>query len=102
MVEAGTHTTTSVLGACTGVQPARVCNVVTSRPVSRNTLLTRKDSENSWTVERQVIEAANYDLKAVNPNGVEEGDTRTTQELLAIIEAKGREIREALSGLGDS
>ena len=64
-------------------------------------LPTRADSENSWTVERQAIEAANYDLKAVNPNRVEEVDTRTTQELLEIIERKGREIREALAGLGD-
>ena len=63
-------------------------------------LPTRSDSENSWTVERQVIEAANYDLKAVNPNRVEEVDTRTTKELLEIIESKGREIREALAGLG--
>ncbi len=65
-------------------------------------LPTRSGSENSWTVERQAIEAAHYDLKAVNPNRIDEGDTRTTQELLEIIELKGREIREALAGLGEA
>ena len=49
----------------------------------------------------KAIEDANYDLKAVNPNRVEEVDTSATQELLEIIERKGREIREALAGLGD-
>src|SRR5213594_2765064 len=29
---------------------------------------TRAESERSWTVTRQQIEAKNYDLKAVNPN----------------------------------
>ena len=32
-------------------------------------LPSRADSERSWTVERADIEARNYDLKAVNPNG---------------------------------
>lgn len=57
----------------------------------------RADSERSWTVTRQEIEAKNYDLKAVNPNAKTNEDTRTPEELLALIEAKGREIAEALA-----
>ncbi|MDP6647508.1 MAG: DEAD/DEAH box helicase family protein [Dehalococcoidales bacterium] len=36
---------------------------------------------------------------AVNPNRKEEVDTRTTEELLDIIEQKGSEIQEALAML---
>jgi type I restriction enzyme M protein len=59
----------------------------------------RSESERSWTVARQAIEAKNFDLKAVNPNRKNEEDTRTPEELLAIIEAKGREVAEALAAL---
>jgi len=45
------------------------------------------------------IEDAVYDLKAVNPNKKPVIDTRTPEELLDIIEAKGREIAEALAVL---
>jgi type I restriction enzyme M protein len=45
------------------------------------------------------IENAVYDLKAVNPNAKNEEDTRTPEELLDLIEAKGREIAEALAVL---
>jgi len=45
------------------------------------------------------IENAVYDLKAVNPNARNEEDTRTPEELLDLIEAKGREIAEALAVL---
>lgn len=44
-------------------------------------------------------ENAAYDLKAANPNKQPEIDTRTPEELLDIIEAKGREINEALKPL---
>jgi type I restriction enzyme M protein len=60
-------------------------------------LLTRADSEHSWTVTRQEIEAKNYDLKAVNPHAKDNEDTRTPEELLDLIEAKGREVAEALA-----
>jgi type I restriction enzyme M protein len=40
-----------------------------------------------------------YDLKAVNPNRKAEVDNRTPEELLQVIEAKGREIVEALAVL---
>jgi type I restriction enzyme M protein len=59
----------------------------------------RADSERSWTVTREEIVARNYDLKAVNPNRRAEADTRTPAELLDLIEAKGREVDEALSAL---
>ena len=45
------------------------------------------------------IDNAVYDLKAVNPNKKSEVDTRTPDELLALIEAKGREIAAALEVL---
>jgi type I restriction enzyme M protein len=59
----------------------------------------RADSERSWTITREEIEAKNFDLKAVNPNAKVEEDTRTPEELLDLIEAKGREVMEALSVL---
>jgi type I restriction enzyme M protein len=59
----------------------------------------RGNSARSWTVPRADIEAKNYDLKAVNPTAKAEGDTRTPEELLDIIEAKGREVAEALAAL---
>ena len=45
------------------------------------------------------IEDAVYDLKAVNPNRKPDVDDRTPEELLRIIEAKGREVAEALASL---
>jgi type I restriction enzyme M protein len=62
-------------------------------------LPTRGDSDNSWTVSRAEIEEKNYDLKAVNPNRHEVVDTRTPDELLDIIERKGKEIQDLLSTL---
>ena len=64
-------------------------------------LPTRADSENSWTVSREQIDANNYDLKAVNPNRPTDTDTdtRTPAELLEEIEAHGRELAAALADL---
>ena len=62
-------------------------------------LPTRADSERSWTVSRRDIEAKTFDLKAVNPNKVVDEDTRTPEELLNIIEAKGEEVAKALAVL---
>jgi len=59
----------------------------------------RAEGERSWSVTREVIEAKNYDLKAVNPNAKSNEDTRTPEELINIIEAKGREVVEALATL---
>ena len=45
------------------------------------------------------IDDAVYDLKAVNPHRKPVLDTRTPEELLDLIEAKGREIAAALAQL---
>lgn len=62
-------------------------------------LPTRADSDHSWTVTRDEIEARRFDLKAVNPNARSTEDTRTPEELLDIIEAKGREVDAAIGEL---
>lgn len=62
-------------------------------------LPTRADGEHSWTVSREEIETKSYDLKAVNPYAKNDEDTRTPEELLDLIEAKGREVAEALVSL---
>ena len=62
-------------------------------------LPTRAESENSWSVSREQIDANNYDLKAVNPNRPTDTDTRTPAELLEEIEAHGRELADALADL---
>lgn len=59
----------------------------------------RADSDRSWTVTRKQIEEKNYDLKAVNPNAKGDEDTRTPEQLLDLIEAKGREVDEAIAEL---
>ncbi len=45
------------------------------------------------------IENAVYDLKAVNPNSKPVVDARTPEELVATVEARGREVTEALNRL---
>jgi type I restriction enzyme M protein len=47
----------------------------------------------------QATRDAVYDLKAVNPNARSNEDTRTPAELLDFIEAKGREVADALARL---
>ena len=59
----------------------------------------RGDSDHSWTLSRAQIEARNFDLKAVNPNAKSVEDTRTPEELLDIIEARGREVDAAVAEL---
>jgi type I restriction enzyme M protein len=59
----------------------------------------RPDSERSWTVSRDEIEARGYDLKAVNPHRVVEEDTRTPAEILDEIEAQQRVIADAIADL---
>jgi type I restriction enzyme M protein len=61
--------------------------------------LNEADSPRSWTVDRKTINAKNYDLKAVNPNAPDDTDKRTPEELLAIIDATGREVEDALAPL---
>ena len=47
----------------------------------------------------EAIENAVYDLKAVNPNAKAAEEGRTPEELLDLIDAKGREVAEALATL---
>ncbi|MGH2408236.1 MAG: hypothetical protein ACRDF7_09185 [Candidatus Limnocylindrales bacterium] len=64
-------------------------------------LADRPDSDHSWTLLREEIEARKFDLKAVNPNAKfnEDTRTRTPEELLDVIEAKGREVDAAIAEL---
>jgi type I restriction enzyme M protein len=59
----------------------------------------RGDGDRSWTVERQEIDGRGYDLKAVNPHAKKDEDLRSPEEPLDLIEAKGREVAEAISAL---
>lgn len=58
-----------------------------------------RESDRSWSVAVADLKAKNYDLKAVNPHAKVVEDTRTPEELLGIIEEKGREIAEAVAAL---
>ncbi|MBI2917288.1 MAG: N-6 DNA methylase [Chloroflexi bacterium] len=58
-----------------------------------------REGERSWWVHIEDLRSRGYDLKVVNPNRKATGDTRTPEELFAVIEAKGREVAEALAAL---
>ena len=59
--------------------------------------LTRESRD--LTAKAKEIEDAVYDIKAVNPHKRPVVDTRTPEELMDIIEAKGHEVSEALAVL---
>jgi type I restriction enzyme M protein len=59
----------------------------------------RANSRCSWTVSRAEVEAKHDDLKAVNPDAKTDQDTRTPEELSALIESKGREVAQLLLAL---
>ncbi len=84
-------------------QPGMVIGIIPeSWPLSaRNRDRLGPDSPD-WTVSREEIEARNFNLKAVNPHAMSDEDTRTPEELLDLIEAKGREVAEALAVLRGS
>ncbi len=63
------------------------------------TVSTLETEARELTNKAQAIEDAVYDLKAVNPNAKSVEDTRTPDELLDLIELKGREVAEAISAL---
>jgi type I restriction enzyme M protein len=65
-------------------------------------LPTHADGERSWTVTRAEIEAKGFDLKAVNPNARSDEDTRTPEELLDVVQAKGREVEESIARLREA
>ena len=60
---------------------------------------THELSDSAWCVPVEDIQAKNYDLKAVNPNRKGDEDSRTPEDLLAIIESQAEEIEGALSEL---
>lgn len=49
------------------------------------------ESERSWCIPIEKIQAKNYDIKAVNPNKKVNGDLRTQEKLLATIESHNKE-----------
>ena len=57
------------------------------------------ESERSWRVSIEEIKAKDYDLKAVNPNRNDKRDSRSPDELIAIIESQANEITKALEVL---
>jgi type I restriction enzyme M protein len=61
----------------------------------------RKKEKDARDLEAQAaaIDAAVFDLKAVNPNAVTVVDDRTPQQIIAHIEAHGRIVAEALARL---
>ncbi len=61
----------------------------------------RANSGKSWTVNRQEIEARNYDLKAVNPHTVHQqnADKATSADILQRITVQQEEIKKALLAL---
>jgi type I restriction enzyme M protein len=63
------------------------------------TISTLDSEARELTGKAQAIEDAVYDLKAVNPNAKSVEDTRTPEELLDLIETKGREVQQALAVL---
>lgn len=64
-----------------------------------NLLTEKAESERSWRISMDEIQAKNYDIKAVNPNRKSEEDTRTPEELLSIIESEGAEVAKAIAEL---
>jgi len=62
-------------------------------------LPSRADSANSWTVTRDELEDRKLDLKAANPNRRSDEDERTPEELLDLIQAKGRQIDATVADL---
>jgi type I restriction enzyme M protein len=66
---------------------------------ARDTMLALMREARDFAATAKEIEDAVYDLKAVNPHRKQDVDERTPEQLMDIIEAKGREIAEALAVL---
>ena len=76
-------------------------NGASSEKVERLSSEIKAKEKDARDLEAQAadIDAAVYDLKAVNPNAVAKIDTRTPTEIIASIEAQGQIISEALGRL---
>ncbi len=59
----------------------------------------RTESERSWRVPIEEIEAKNYDIKAVNPNRKTNEDNRTPEDIMNIIESHNKNIIDIISHL---
>lgn len=108
---AGAGVKTNVLFFTKGRQTERVwyydlsdVKVTKKQPLTRDhmeeffrLLPERAESERSWSVTQEELERRGFDLKAVNPNAKAETDARTPDEILNLIEEKGREVAEALA-----
>ena len=60
---------------------------------------TKKNSENSWTLNVGDIETKTYDLSAKNPNKKEEAALRQPQEILAEMKALDEESADILNSI---
>jgi len=78
---------------------AQIGLTATPRELDLGPRTARADSPHSWTVPVADIKQRSYDLKAVNPTARADGDRRTPDELLDLIEAQGREVAGALAVL---
>ncbi|MGH7801236.1 MAG: N-6 DNA methylase [Thermodesulfobacteriota bacterium] len=54
------------------------------------------EGDRSWRVPIEEIKAKDYDLKAVNPNRNDKRDSRSPDELIAIIESQANEITKVV------
>jgi type I restriction enzyme M protein len=59
----------------------------------------KEKAERELTAQADAIDAATFDLKAVNPNAVTQTDDRTPGEIIASIEAQAAIVRAALARL---
>ena len=85
----------AVLSTLKSARPKDPATIEKQEEVVAAFLCEARDAAN----KAQGIENAAYDLKAVNPNRKTVVDTRTTAELLHLIEIKGREVAEAVAAL---
>ena len=60
---------------------------------------TREKAARDLEAEAAEIDAAVFDLKAVNPNAVTTADARTPEEILVSIQEQGRILADALTRL---
>ena len=82
----------------TGLKKARPRDEAAIAEAESQLAALNKESREA-AAKAEAIENAVYDLKAVNPNRKANADTRTPGQLLDLIEAKGREITEAVGVL---
>jgi len=60
---------------------------------------TKKDSENSWSIDIKDIDPTNFDLSAKNPNKKEETALRQPQEILSAIKDLDKESETILDSI---